>query len=82
MKKGDIVVRLDDSEQLARVAEIEGQLAAARVAVERAKINFDRVESSGSRTTKRRARGRGAARGASAEATVRQFEGTRALAKV
>ena len=30
VKQGEIVVRLDDSEQKARIAEIEGQLAVAR----------------------------------------------------
>lgn len=49
VKKGDpvtkdqIVVRLEDAEQRARVAETEGRLAAARVALEKAELNYRRV---------------------------------------
>ncbi len=83
VKKGDIVVRLDDSEQLARVAEIEGQLAAAQIGVERAKINFERVKKlrvTHNETAEREDEARLAL--ASAEAQVRQLEGTRAMAQV
>jgi RND family efflux transporter MFP subunit len=83
VKKDDIVVRLDDSEQQARIAEIEGQLAVARVAVERAKLNFQRVKKlrlTQNETVEREDEARLAV--ASAEAQVRQLEGTRAMAQV
>ena len=83
VKKDEIVVRLDDSEQKARIAEIEGQLAVARVAVERAKINFERVKRlrlTHNETAEREDEARLAV--ASAEAQVRQLEGTRAMAQV
>ena len=44
MKKGDVVVRFDDAEQKAKLAELDGQLAMATVALERAKLNFNRVK--------------------------------------
>ena len=83
VKKGDIVVRLDDSEQQARIAEIEGQIAVARVAVERAKLNFERVKKlrlTQNETAEREDEARLAV--ASADAQVRQLEGTRAMAQV
>jgi len=83
VKKGDIVVRLDDSEQQARIAEIEGQLAVARVAIERAKINFERVRRlrlTQNETAEREDEARLTV--ASAEAQLRQLEGTRAMAQV
>lgn len=49
VKKGDpvtkdqIVVRLEDAEQRARVTETEGRLSAARVALEKAELNYRRV---------------------------------------
>lgn len=51
VKKGDrvekdqVVVRLEDAEQRARVAETEGRLAVAKVALERADLNYRRVHS-------------------------------------
>lgn len=83
VKKDEIVVRLDDSEQKARIAEIEGQLAVARVAVERAKINFERVKKlrlTQNETAEREDDARLAV--ASAEAQLKQLEGTRAMAQV
>jgi RND family efflux transporter MFP subunit len=83
VKKGDVVVRLDDSEQLARLAEIDGQLAVARIAVERARINFERVKklrATQNETLEREDDSRLAV--ASAEAQARQLEGTRAMAQV
>lgn len=83
VKKGEIVVRLDDSEQQARIAEIEGQLAVAHVGVERTKLNFERVKklrASQIETAERADEARLAV--ASAEAQVRQLEGTRAMAQV
>ena len=49
VKKGDavtkdqIVVLLHDAEQKARVAETEGRLASARVALARAELNYHRI---------------------------------------
>jgi HlyD family secretion protein len=49
VKKGDpvekdqIVVRLEDAEQRANVAQAEGRLAAARVALERAELSYSRI---------------------------------------
>ncbi len=40
---GQVVVRLDDSEQKARLAESEARLANAKVAVAKAKLDYDRV---------------------------------------
>ena len=83
VKKGEVVVRLDDSEQQARIAEIEGQLAMTRVAVERARLNFQRVKRlrvTQNETAEREDEARLAV--ASAEAQVRQLEGTRAMAQV
>ena len=83
VKKGEIVVRLDDSEQQARILEIEGQLAVARVAVERAKLNYERVKklrATHNETAEREDETRLAV--ATAEAQVKQLNGTRAMAQV
>ena len=83
VKKGEIVVRLDDSEQQARILEIEGQIAVARVAVERARLNFERMTKlrvSQIETAERADESRLAV--ASAQAQVQQLEGTRAMAQV
>lgn len=40
---GQVVVRLDDAEYRARLAEVEGQLEVARVSEERARIDLDRT---------------------------------------
>ncbi len=44
VKKGDIVVRLDDSEYQARLAENDGQLAVARVSLDKARLDLQRTE--------------------------------------
>ena len=83
VKKGEIVVRLDDSEQQARILEIEGQIAVARVAVERAKLNFQRIKrlrATQNETAEREDEARLAV--ASTQAQVQQLEGTRAMAQV
>ncbi|MEQ1853528.1 MAG: efflux RND transporter periplasmic adaptor subunit [Chthoniobacteraceae bacterium] len=83
VKKDDVVVRLDDAEQQARIAELDGQLAVARVGVERAKLNFERVKrlrATQNETAEREDDARLAV--ASADAQVRQLEGTRAMAQV
>ncbi len=83
VKKNEVVVRLDDSEQQARLLEIEGQIAVARVAVERAKLHFDRVKklrATQNETVEREDEARLGI--ASAEAQVKQLDGTRAMAQV
>lgn len=83
VKKGQVVVQLDDSEQKARIAEIDGQLAVARVAVERAKVAYARVQklrATQNDTQEHEDETRLAV--ASAEAQLRQLEGTRATAQV
>src|SRR5437899_2729442 len=42
--KGQVVVRLDDAEQQARVQEAEGRLANAKVAVNKAELDYERVK--------------------------------------
>ena len=50
VKKGDavtngqVVVKLDDAEYRARLREAEGQLAAAKAAVERDELNYERIK--------------------------------------
>lgn len=43
VEKGQVVVRLDDAEQKARIQETQGRLAAAKVALERASIAYRRT---------------------------------------
>jgi HlyD family secretion protein len=83
VKKGQVVVQLDDAEQKARLAELDGQLAVARVAVERAKLNYERVKklrATQNETQEREDDARLAV--ASAEAQIQQLAGTRAMAQV
>jgi HlyD family secretion protein len=83
VKKDQVVVQLDDSEQKARLAEIDGQIAVARIAIERAKTNYDRVKklrASQNETAEREDETRLAV--SSAEAQLAQLEGLRATALV
>jgi RND family efflux transporter MFP subunit len=83
VKKGDVVVRLDDAEQRARLSELDGQIEVARVAVERTKLNYERVKrlrATQNETAEREDETRLAV--AAAEAQVRQLEGSRAMAQV
>ncbi|MGB8169600.1 MAG: efflux RND transporter periplasmic adaptor subunit [Chthoniobacteraceae bacterium] len=83
VKKDQILVRLDDAEQRARLLEIEGQLLGAKVALERTKIAFQRVKrlrASNNETAEKEDETRLAVR--AAEATVQQIEGVRESAKV
>ncbi len=83
VKKGQIVVQLDDAEQKARLAELDGHIAVARVAVERAKVNFARVKklrATQNETAEREDEARLAV--ASAEAQIEQLNGARASAQV
>jgi HlyD family secretion protein len=83
VKKGQVVVQLDDAEQRARIAELDGQLAVARVAVERAKVGYNRVKklrATENETIEKEDEARLSV--ASAEAQIQQIEGTRAMAQV
>lgn len=83
VKKDQIVVQLDDSEQKARIAEIEGQIAVAQIAIARAKVNYDRVKklrATQNETQEREDEARLAVE--SAEAQIKQLDGTRATAQV
>jgi len=83
VKKGDVVVQLDDAEQKARLAELEGQIAVAQVALERAHVNFQRVRklrATQNETQEREDDARLAV--ASAEAHLKQLDGVRQTAQV
>ena len=84
IKKGDsvtngqIVVRLDDSEYRARLAEVEGQLSVARVAGERARIDLDRTrELFEERVESQQMLDNARLALESAQAQIRQLEGSR-----
>jgi HlyD family secretion protein len=77
---GQVVVRLDDSEYQARLAENDGQLAVARVAVERARTDLKRAEGLvASRVEMQKLLDDARLAMASAEASVKQVEGGRRL---
>jgi len=83
VKKDQVLVRLDDAEQRARLYEIEGQLLGAKVAMERAKIAFQRVKrlrATNNETAEREDEVRLGVQ--SAEAVVQQIEGMRESSKV
>lgn len=83
VKKDQVLVRLDDAEQRARLLEIEGQLLGAKVAVERAKIAYERIKrliASKNETIEHEDEARLAVQ--AAEATVQQIEGMHETAKV
>jgi RND family efflux transporter MFP subunit len=83
VKKDQVLVRLDDAEQRARLLEIEGSLAGAKVSLERAKIAFQRIKrlrASNNETAEREDEARLAVM--AAEATIQQIEGQRENARV
>jgi RND family efflux transporter MFP subunit len=83
VKKGDIVVQLDDAEQKARLAELDGQIAVTQVALERAKVNYNRVKklrATQNETQEREDEARLAV--ASVEAQLQQLAGSRQSAQV
>jgi len=83
VKKGDIVVQLDDAEQKARLAELDGQIAVTEVALERAKVNYNRVKklrATQNETQEREDEARLAV--ASVEAQLKQLAGSRQSAQV
>lgn len=77
---GQVVVRLDDSEYRARLAENDGQLAVARVAVERAQTDLRRAEGLVANRVEMQKLLDDARLGlSSAEAAVKQVEGARRI---
>jgi HlyD family secretion protein len=83
VKKDQVLVQLDDAEQRARLLEIEGQIAGAKVAVDRAKIAFARIQrlrATNNETAEREDEARLSVQ--AAEATLQQIEGIRELVKV
>lgn len=77
---GQVVVRLDDSEYRARLAENDGQLAVARVAVDRTRTDLRRAEGLvANRVETDKVLDDARLALASAEASVRQVEGGRRL---
>jgi HlyD family secretion protein len=83
VKKDEIVVRLDDAEQRAHLLEIEGQLAGAKVARERAQIAYDRIKrlrATNNETQEKEDEARLAVD--AADATIQQISGMRELAQV
>ena len=83
VKKEQVLVRLDDAEQRARLLEIEGQFIGAKVAAERARLAYARVQklrASSNETAEREDEARLAV--AAAEATIQQIDGMRANAQV
>lgn len=86
VKKGDtvtngqVVVRLDDSEYRARLAEIEGQISVAQVAIEKAEIDYRRAkELVASNVEMKKYLDDARLALATASAQIKQLEGTRQL---
>ncbi len=78
VKKDQVLVKLDDAEQRAHLLEIEGTLLGAKVALERAKIAYQRIKrlrASNNETAEREDEARLAVE--AAEATIQQIEGQR-----
>lgn len=83
VKKGQVVVQLDDSEQKARLMELDGQIAMARVALERAEVNHKRVQklrATQNESAEKEDETRLAVE--SAKAQISQLEGSKAIAQV
>jgi len=83
VKKDQVLVRLDDAEQRARLYEIEGQLLGAKVALEKARLVYQRVRrlrATKNETEEREDEVRLGVQ--AAEATVQQIDGMRESTKV
>lgn len=77
---GQVVVRLDDSEYTARMAENDGQVAVARVALDRARVDLKRAEGLvSSRVEMQKMLDDARLQLAAAEAGLKQAEGARRL---
>jgi RND family efflux transporter MFP subunit len=83
VSKGQVIVRLDDAEQTARLEEAKAQIASAGVAVERAELAYKRVQqlrSKDNETKEREDEARLAVDAAKAQ--LRQLDAARQLAEV
>jgi HlyD family secretion protein len=82
VKKDQTVVLLDDAEQNARVAETNGRLASAHVALDRAELNYRRVrELTARNVVSKEADDEARLSVAAAKAAIAEIEGQLALAK-
>lgn len=82
VKKDQVVVLLDDAEQKARVAEIEGRLTNARVALERAELNHRRIRELSARdVTSKEAEDEARLSVDAANAAIAEIDGGLSLAK-
>ena len=82
VKKDQTVVLLDDAEQNARVAETNGRLASAHVALERSELNYRRVQELAARNVvSKEADDEARLSVAAAKAAIAEIEGQLALAK-
>ena len=82
VKKDQTVVLLDDAEQNARVAETNGRLASAHVALERSELNYRRVQELTARNVvSMEADDEARLSVAAAKAAIAEIEGQLALAK-
>ena len=82
VKKDQTVVLLDDAEQNARVAETNGRLASAHVALERSELNYRRVQELTARNVlSKEADDEARLSVAAAKAAIAEIEGQLALAK-
>lgn len=88
VKKGDavtngqIVVLLDDTEYRARLRESEGRLEGARIAVQRAELDHQRIQTLGARNLEtKQAQDEARLRLDSARATLHEVEGQNLLAR-
>ena len=83
VKKDEVIVRLDDAEQRARMLEIDGQFAGAKVAREKARLAYERVKrlrATQLETQEREDETRLAVE--AAEAVIQQIDGMRELVRV
>jgi HlyD family secretion protein len=79
---GQVVVLLDDAEYKARLLEVEGRLDTAKVAVEKAELDYARMKKlSDQKVEARQLEDDARLRVASARAAIGEIEGARALAK-
>ena len=82
VKKDQVVVLLDDAEQKARLAEIEGRLASTHVALARAELSFKRVQELAARdVTSKEAEDEACLAVDAAKAGIAEIDGQLALAK-
>ncbi|HZV33821.1 MAG TPA: efflux RND transporter periplasmic adaptor subunit [Verrucomicrobiae bacterium] len=82
VKKGEVVVLLDDTEYKARLHEAEGHLATAKANVDRAKLDYDRiVQLNKTQTESQKAEDDARLGLEAAQAALKEAEGTYEVAK-